>query len=86
MGSKRKKTYSKIHGREDQLVPMTILSFQERKTIEKLEKRTDFVKKGKNTHVKMKHPIQVPPQMKNTLTPKLAALIAFIPVVDGLTR
>ena len=38
------------------------------------------------THVKMKYPTQVPPQMKSTLTPKLAALIAFEPVVLGLTR
>ena len=40
----------------------------------------------KRTHVKMKHPKQVLPQIKNTLTPKLAALIPVIPVVVALTR
>ena len=34
----------------------------------------------------MKHPKQVLPQMKNTLTPKFAALIPVIPVVVALTR
>ena len=43
-------------------------------------------KKKKKTHVKTKHPKQVDPQIKNTLTPKFAALIPFIPKVVALTR
>ena len=42
--------------------------------------------KKRKTHVKMKHPKQVLPQIKNTLTPKFAALIPVIPVVVALTR
>jgi hypothetical protein len=37
-------------------------------------------------HVKMKHPRQVEPQMKNTFTPKLAVLTPLIPVVEASTR
>ena len=43
-------------------------------------------KKKKKLNVKMKHPTQVPPQMKNTLTPKLAAVIPTTPVELALTR
>jgi hypothetical protein len=38
------------------------------------------------TYMKMKHPTQVPPQMKNTLTPRFAALTTLIPVLVGSTR
>jgi hypothetical protein len=38
------------------------------------------------TDVKIKHPTQVEPQMKKTLTPRFAALIASRPVLEGSTR
>jgi hypothetical protein len=87
------KTYSRIHGTEDQSVPMTILSSRQRRstynTIAKKTKVRDkfnYDNQKKKAYAKMKHPTQVPPQMKNTLTPRLAALTPFTPVVDALTR
>jgi hypothetical protein len=56
----------------------------EKKRVRKINYKQDFMKK--NPHVKMAHPTQVAPQMKNTLTPKLAALMPSTPVVVGLTR
>ena len=41
---------------------------------------------GMKKYVKTRHPTQVPPQMKNTFTPRLAALIPSGPKVVWLTR
>jgi hypothetical protein len=80
--------YSRIRGTRGQFAPARDLWSQGRRGTWKIfyismKRDLDF---ENIIYVKMKHPTQVAPQIKNTLTPKFAAFSALTPVVEGLTK
>ena len=80
--------YSRIRDTRGRFAPARDLWFQEQRGTWKISYISMQRDLGFENiiYVKMKHPTQVAPQIKNTLTPKFAAFSPLTPVVEGLTR